>query len=100
MTQNRFSECKSDNCVDVRTIGSEFIIVALYVDDVFIASRTMNGVKLILEFLKKDFSIKEMGDLHYYLGIKVERIRAERKLFLSQKAYVDQLIDRLTLRLI
>ena len=97
MTNNGFSECKSDNCVYVRILGSEFSIVALYVDDVFIASRTMHGVKLILEFLKKDFSIKEMGDLHYYLGIKVERIRAERKLFLSQKAYVDQVVDRFSL---
>ena len=57
MTKNGFIECQSDNCVYVRYINSEFSIIALYVDDLIIASTTLNGVKTILDFLKKDFSI-------------------------------------------
>jgi hypothetical protein len=54
----------------------------------------MDGVKAILKMLKKDYSIKEMGDLHYYLGIKIERNRAKKQMFLSQTAYVDQVVSR------
>ena len=94
MTKNGFTECQSDKCVYIRITKMEFSIVALYVDDVFIASRTMDGVKSILEFLKRDYSIKEMGDLHYYLGIKIERNRANKQMFLSQKSYVGQVVSK------
>ena len=60
MTKNGFTECKTDTCVYTRINGQEFSIVALYVDDVFIASRTMDGVKAILKMLKEDYSIKEL----------------------------------------
>ena len=94
MTNNGFTECKTDNCVYTRIEKYEFSIVALYVDDVFITSRTMDGVKSILEMLKQDYSIKEMGDLHYYLGIKIERNRFNKQMFLSQKSYVDQVVNK------
>ena len=94
MTKNGFVECKSDSCVYTRIGKHEFSIVALYVDDVFIASRTMDGVRSILDMLKQDYSIKEMGNLHYYLGIKIERNRVNKQMFLSQQAYVDQVVTK------
>ena len=94
VTKNGFEECQSDNCVYIRRIDSEFSILALYVDDLIIASTTLLGVKMILDFLKCDFSIKELGELNYCLGIKVERIRNERKLFLSQKACIERVVER------
>ena len=94
VTKNGFEECQNDNCVYIRRIDSEFSILALYVDDLIIASTTLLGVKIILDFLKCDFSIKELGELNYCLGIKVERIRNERKLFLSQKACIERVIER------
>jgi hypothetical protein len=54
----------------------------------------MFGIKSILDFLKNDFSIKEMGDLHYYLGVKVDRIRSQKQLFLSQTAYVERVVEK------
>ena len=97
MTKNGFIECQSDNCVYVRYINSEFSIIALYFDDLIIASTTINGVKTILDFLKKDFSIKELGELNYCLGIKVDRNRITKKLFLSQTSYIEQLINKFQL---
>ena len=75
-------------------MDSEFSINALYVDDWIITSRTLLGLKKILDFPKCNFSFKELGDLNYCLGIKVERIRNERKLFLSQKTCIERVIER------
>ncbi len=94
MTNNGFEVCQSDNCIYIRRIEDELSIIALYVDDLIIASSTMDGVKKIVNFLKCDFSIKELGELHYCLGIKVERNRKEKKLFLSQKGYIEQVVER------
>ena len=35
-----------------------------------------------------------MGNLHYYLGIKIECNRAKKQMFLSQTAYVAQVVDK------
>ena len=94
VTKNGFEECQSDDCVYIRRIDSEFSILALYVDDLIIAITTLLGEKMILDFLKCDYSIKELGKLNHCLGIKVERIRIERKLFLSQKACIERVVER------
>ena len=41
--------------------------------------------------LMRAFEIKQLGDLSWYLGIKVTRDRATRELWLSQKAYIEKI---------
>ena len=60
--------------------GKLFIIV-LYVDDLILAS----GEKLIQtckEDLPRQFEMKDMGLMHYFLGMEVWQ--GDRELFLSQ----------------
>ena len=38
--------------------------------------------------LKRDFSIKELGDLKYCLGIEIHRKRNERTILMNQQAYI------------
>ena len=64
MTKNGFEEFQSHSYVYAQRIDSEFSIIVLYVDDLIIASSTLLGMKKILDFLKRDFSIKELAKLH------------------------------------
>jgi histone deacetylase 1/2 len=49
----------------------------VYVDDIIIASSSPEAVKALLHDLEKDFAIKDLGELHYFLGIEVKKIHGE-----------------------
>ena len=66
-----FSKCTKEPSVYQKTIKGELLVVAVYVDDLFVTGTTK---KLINEF-KKDmaskFDMSDLGRLTYYLGIEV-----------------------------
>jgi histone deacetylase 1/2 len=43
----------------------------VYVDDIIVASSSQEAVDALLRDLEKDFAIKDLGELHYFLGIQV-----------------------------
>jgi hypothetical protein len=51
----------------------------------------LNSVK---EYLNSKFSMKEMGEAAYILGIKIYRDISRRILALSQSTYLDKLLKR------
>jgi histone deacetylase 1/2 len=46
-----------------------------------------------LQTLKKDFALKDLGDLHYFLGIEVER-KSSGDLLLTQRKYAQDILSR------
>jgi len=64
------------------------------VDDILLAS---NDIDLLLEtksFLSKNFEMKDLGDASFVIGIQIQRDRTRGILGLSQKAYIDKVLDR------
>lgn len=55
----------------------------VYVDDIIVASSSQEATVTLLKNLEKDFAIKDLGDLHYFLGIEVHRSKGE--LLLNQE---------------
>jgi hypothetical protein len=51
----------------------------------------LNSVK---EYLNSKFSMKDMGETVYVLGIKIYRDRSRRLLALSQSIYLDKVLKR------
>jgi hypothetical protein len=51
----------------------------------------LNNVK---EYLNNNFSMKNMGEAAYVLGIKIYRDRLRRLLALSQSTYLDKVLKR------
>jgi len=45
----------------------------VYVDDIIVASSSQEAIAALLQELEKEFAIKDLGDLHYFLGIQVQR---------------------------
>jgi hypothetical protein len=62
---------------------SMFILV--YVDDIITASSKQVVVITLLQDLKQDFSLKNLGNLHYFLGIEVNK--KHDSLILTQAKY-------------
>ena len=67
MLQLRFTSCKADPCVWLREVKNKYEYIAIYVDDLFIAS---DEPQQILQDLKENFKLKIKGDgpLEYHLG--------------------------------
>ena len=45
--------------------------MGVYVDDIIIAAKTDEQLKHVKSALAKQFKIKDMGKLHYFLGMSV-----------------------------
>ena len=61
----------------------------LYVDDIIIAGQKKIQIQEIVNALKSEFSMTDIGEVGF-LGIKIEQ--TSRGLFLSQRAYMEKLL--------
>ena len=53
----------------VRHFGGEFIILLIYVDDILVTSNNTGALPKLLKELSWLFAMKNLGPLHYFLGI-------------------------------
>jgi hypothetical protein len=52
----------------------------------------------VKEYLNNKFSMKDMGEAAYVLGIKIYRDRSRRLLELSQSTYLDKVLKRFRMK--
>lgn len=69
----------------------------VYVDDIIVASSTQDATKALQRDLNKDFALKDLGELHYFLGIEVNKIQGGIVLTQAnmQMMYCDILVRRI-----
>lgn len=68
-----FLASKADTSLFFFNKGSVSIFILVYVDDIIVASSSLEATTALLKDLEKDFALKDLGDLHYFLGIEVKR---------------------------
>jgi hypothetical protein len=68
------------------------MIMLIYIDDIIVVSSSSTVVDALLRDLSADFAHKDLGPLHYFLGIQVSR--NSDGLSLSQKKYAIDLLFR------
>ena len=45
----------------------------IYVDDIIVTSSSPKSITALLSDLKRDFALKDLGELNYFLGIEVRK---------------------------
>ncbi|MCO5602627.1 hypothetical protein L7F22_056761 [Adiantum nelumboides] len=75
----------ADHLLYVQKIDVGIVIITIYVDDLIIGSHALKDVEHVKALLRKQFDMKDLGELHYILGI--EMILNEDGMWLSQKNY-------------
>ena len=88
-----FNQSTADPCIYVR----DTCIVAVYVDDLIIATKTPEEMQEVKQLLSSQFQMKDMGELHYCLGITIEQDKAERSIGLHQKQYLLKMLKKFKL---
>jgi histone deacetylase 1/2 len=68
------------------------VFVLVYVDDIIVVSSTEKATTALLQDLKKDFALKDLGDLHYFLGIEVNKVNDG--IVLTQEKYASDLLKK------
>ena len=78
----------------MKVSGSKFIILVLYVDDILLAVSDVRLLHDVKKFLFNNFEMKDMGDASYVIGIEIFRDRSRGLLGLSQKGYINKVLER------
>ena len=65
-----FVQSTSDPCLYIDTGGDVFFI-GVYVDDIIVAGKNLERIRKVKETLSRNFDIKDMGKLHYFLGMQI-----------------------------
>jgi len=85
-----FSRTQSDNCMFIR--GDVWVLV--YVDDMLITAPTVKQVNQVKVDLAKSFKIKDLGEAGHFLALEITRDRENRTITLSQKGYIEKILNR------
>jgi hypothetical protein len=89
-----FKRASSDHGVFVRISGSSVFYIAVHVDDFTLVSNSLADIKTFKSEISKSFSISDLGEIHWLLGMKIERVRSDKSLSIMQSTYIDTLIER------
>ncbi|XP_019057729.1 PREDICTED: uncharacterized protein LOC109116546 [Tarenaya hassleriana] len=68
------------------------IYVLVYVDDIVVTGNDTSRNQQFIQLLSDRFSVKDLGDLKFFLGVEVSR--SHKGLFLTQQRYVQDLLKR------
>lgn len=72
--------------------NSDSIILLLCIDDMLITGNSSTLMDLFLAELKDEFAMKNLDDVHYFLGIQITK--THEGLFLSQSRYAGQILKK------
>lgn len=68
------------------------MLIYVDVDDIIVASSTSSATTALLQDLTKEFALKDLGELHYFLGIEVNR--TSDGIMLTQEKYASDILWR------
>jgi hypothetical protein len=68
-----FMKSEADPNVYVGQVGDMKFFIVVYVDDLILVCNNQNKLLQIKEELSQKFEMKELGELHFFLGMEVER---------------------------
>jgi hypothetical protein len=87
-----FIEVKLDTSLFIFRRGSDTVYLLLYVDDIILTASSTELLRRTISALQREFAMKDLGPLHHFLGITVER--RPDGLFLHQRTYTLDILKR------
>ncbi len=99
LIENGYAQNKIEPCMFVKRTESEKIVLLVYVDDVLVASNTLNGLDTVETMLKEKFgtkvSVSDEGS-YDYLGIRVTHDRTNKSVYLHSNQYIQDMLHDVT----
>jgi hypothetical protein len=92
LLQLGFVGSKADSSLFIYQNKNVTMYLLIYVDDIIITASVPVAITELLQILSTDFAVKELGDLHYFLGVEVLKVKSS--LLLSQRWYILDLLKK------
>ena len=89
-----FIQVYGEACIYKKVSGSSIAFLILYVDDILLIGNNIEMLESMKEYLNKSFSMKDLGEAAFILGIKIYRDRSRRLIGLSQSTYLDKILKK------
>ena len=70
-----FVPSKADTSLFLYNKSDVTVFVLIYVDDIIVTSSSDCAISALLQDLTCEFAIKDLGELHFFLGIEVTKIK-------------------------
>ena len=94
-----YVKSSTDTCLYVKSQKDDsgeinFVILALYVDDILLLSNNTHMMKREKDSLSERFQIIDQGEAHFLLGMMIKRNRKQKILSISQPRYLEGILKR------
>ena len=86
-----YRQAVADHTLFFKRDGDDITLLIVYIDDLIVTGSSLKEVEKLQSHLAKEFEMKDMGTLKYFLGIEVSR--SKHGLFLSQWKYTLNLLN-------
>lgn len=93
LLENGFVQSAADPCIYTTKEG-EMLILAVYVDDIILSCKSLKKVSEVKSILMKRYKMSDMGELKYFLGIKIDQNHENGTIFMTQEAYAERVIQK------
>ena len=90
-----FTRCVSDLSTFVRNKNGVVFIVCVYVDDILLFTNNLEKLKEIKESFMATFKMKDLKEVHHFLGVRVSRNNGY--FYLDQSAYGREVLERFSM---
>lgn len=90
---NGFARSKADQCLYTKFEHGKWMYVLMYVDDLIVVHESDDAVVKFAKLMNKHFTVNDLGEVSYYLGIQIER-EADGSFLLSQSAKIAAILDQ------
>ncbi|WKA06841.1 hypothetical protein VitviT2T_024721 [Vitis vinifera] len=86
-----YRQSNSDHTLFLKKQHGKITALIVYVDDMVVTGNDPEERKALQNYLSREFEMKDLGPLKYFLGIEVSR--SSEGIFLSQRKYVLDLLQ-------
>ena len=88
-------QAKSDPCLFFkRTREGQLVLMTITVDDILIAASTKELAEEVINKMKDKFTITDLGEPDYVIGIHIDYDRPNHILKLNQKLYIETIAEK------
>jgi Reverse transcriptase (RNA-dependent DNA polymerase) len=93
MKRYGYTQSDSDHTMFYKRRQDKIVVLIIYVDDMIITENDKEEMKRLEDRLCREFEMKNLGGLKYFLGIEVTRNK--EGIFLSQRKYILDLLTEI-----
>ncbi len=89
-----FTQCRLFYCLYIGVVNDIPVLIAIFVDDILVASSTVETIKHIVMLFRKKYIIKDMGVVDEFLNIRISQKDRPGVITMSQGHYVRNLLQK------